>query len=80
MIPRQVKDWMVPNPITVGPQATVAEADALLEGHCIRHLPVMDKGRVTGIVSIGDIVKEVIAEQAVLIKVLEQYIRGSTET
>jgi CBS domain-containing protein len=55
MILRRVKDWMVPNPITIGPRATVAEADALLEGHCIRHLPVMDGDRLVGMITDRDV-------------------------
>lgn len=52
---RQVKDWMVPNPITIGLKATVAEAEGLLEAHHIRHLPVMDGNRLVGIISDRDV-------------------------
>lgn len=52
---RQVKDWMVPNPITIGPKATVAEAEALLEGHRIRHLPVLDGDRLVGMITDRDV-------------------------
>jgi acetoin utilization protein AcuB len=55
MIPRQVKDWMVPTPITVSPTATVAGAQALLETHRIRHLPVMDGDRLVGVITDRDI-------------------------
>ncbi len=55
MIPRQVKDWMVPNPITIGPQATVAEADALLEERHIRHIPVLDGDRLVGMITDRDV-------------------------
>jgi CBS domain-containing protein len=55
MIPRQVKDWMVPNPITIGPQATGAEAEALMEAHRIRHLPVVAKNLLVGMITDRDI-------------------------
>lgn len=42
----------------------------------LRHLPVVVDGKLLGLLSIGDLVKEAIAEQANLIKQLEQYIRG----
>lgn len=51
----QVKDWMVSDPITVAPQATVAEAKALLEAYRIRHLPVVDCGRLVGMITDRDI-------------------------
>jgi CBS domain-containing protein len=41
-----------------------------------RHLPVVENGELIGLLSIGDLVKEAIAEQAELIRQLEQYIRG----
>jgi len=42
----------------------------------IRHLPVADGGKVVGLVSIGDLVKEIIAEQQFIIEQLEHYIAG----
>ena len=42
----------------------------------LRHLPVVEDGQLLGLLSIGDLVKEAIAEQADLIRQLEQYIRG----
>jgi CBS domain-containing protein len=42
----------------------------------LRHLPVVEEGKLLGLLSIGDLVKEAIADQADLIKQLEQYIRG----
>ncbi|MOA70488.1 CBS domain protein [compost metagenome] len=47
----------------------------MTENH-LRHLPVVEGGQLLGLLSIGDLVKEAIAEQASLILQLEQYIRG----
>ena len=49
---------------------------ALCTAHRARHLPVVDRKQVVGIVSIGDLVKTVIAEQQHLIEELQQYISG----
>jgi CBS domain-containing protein len=69
-----VRDIMTPNPITVEPSATVEQCMSLVTRKRIRHLPVCERGAVIGIVSIGDLVKEVIAEQEQTIKQLESYI------
>lgn len=50
-----VKDWMTPNPITVTPSTTVPEANTLMKQGRIRRLPVVDNGRLVGIVTLGDI-------------------------
>lgn len=58
----------------VRPDQTSEECMALMTENRMRHLPVMDKGRLVGLVSIGDLVKDVISEQKFLIEQLEQYI------
>ncbi|MFN7751770.1 MAG: CBS domain-containing protein, partial [Pseudomonadota bacterium] len=55
-------------------EQTVAQAMQLMTEHRIRHLPVMDAGRVMGVLSIGDLVKAVIGEQRFEIEQLQQYI------
>lgn len=47
---------------------------AIMTEKRIRHLPVLDDGRLVGIISIGDVVKAIMAEQQVLIRHLEDYI------
>jgi IMP dehydrogenase len=49
---------------------------ALVTERRIRHLPVLDNRRVVGIISIGDLVKTIIAEQQFMIEQLEHYISG----
>jgi CBS domain-containing protein len=60
--------------ITVSPETTVSEAMAVMAGKRIRHLPVMDQDRIVGIVSMGDLSRSIIAEQALAIDQLHGYI------
>ncbi len=55
---------------------TVEECMALMTEKRIRHLPVMDGKNLTGVISIGDLVKSIIDEQQFIIEQLEQYISG----
>jgi acetoin utilization protein AcuB len=50
-----VSEWMTPDPVTVSPRTSVLAARRLLHLHGIRHLPVMDDGRLVGIVSDRDL-------------------------
>ncbi len=71
-----VGDIMTKNPVTVSPDATVHHCmETMTEGR-FRHLPVVDKGRVVGMLSIGDLVKAVIEDQSQKIEQLERYIAG----
>ena len=62
--------------VTVTPQATAQQCMKLMTRGHPRHLPVVDDGRLVGLVSIGDLVKDIISEQQDLIEHLQQYIRG----
>ena len=60
--------------VTVTPQHTVDECMRLMTEHRVRHLPVLDGGPLVGVVSIGDLVKAIIWEQAHTIDQLQSYI------
>lgn len=72
-----VRDVMSAKVTSVRPENTVEEGLALMSSKHIRHLPVLDHGKLVGIVSIGDLVKNIISDQDQLIKNLEQYIGGA---
>jgi CBS domain-containing protein len=72
----EVRDIMTTHVICAGPEQTVEECMALMTEKRVRHLPVMDGGKLLGIVSIGDLVKAIIAEQRFIIEQLEHYICG----
>ena len=71
-----VRDVMTSQVMYVRPDQTSEECMALMTENRLRHLPVMDKGKLTGLVSIGDLVKDVISEQKFIIQQLEHYIAG----
>jgi CBS domain-containing protein len=62
--------------VTVGVNDTLERCMHEMASKNIRHLPVMDHGKVIGMVSIGDIVKEIMGQQEEHIKYLESYIKG----
>lgn len=72
----KVSEVMTPDVITVPPTMTAREGLELMTERFCRHLPVVEDGKLIGVVSIGDLVKRVIAEQEFLIEQLEQYISG----
>ncbi|ATV18425.1 hypothetical protein A584_12845 [Pseudomonas syringae pv. theae ICMP 3923] len=71
-----VSEIMSSKVITVNSQQTVETCMGIMTDSHLRHLPVVEDGQLLGLLSIGDLVKEAIAEQASLIQQLEQYIRG----
>ncbi len=71
-----VSDIMTSSVTTVNLENTVNECMELMTRKRIRHLPVVSSEKPVGMVSIGDVVKEMISEQKFIIKQLEQYITG----
>ena len=71
-----IRKIMTPNPITVRPDNNLEYCMGIMMQKHIRHLPVIENDRVVGVVSIGDIVKNIIELQGHQIKYLETYIKG----
>ena len=71
-----VRDIMSTKVVCVRPDQSVEECMAIMTARAVRHLPVLEHGRLVGIVSIGDMVKSVIGDQKFVIEQLEHYIHG----
>jgi CBS domain-containing protein len=72
----RVEEIMTSNVVCVSPRTKTRDCMALMSEKNIRHLPVVDEGRVVGMVSIRDIVTDIIADQEFTISQLENYISG----
>ncbi|MBA6118328.1 CBS domain-containing protein [Pseudomonas putida] len=71
-----VREIMSAPVVTVDPKQKLDDCMNLMTDRHLRHLPVVSNGQLLGLLSIGDLVKETIHEQANLIRQMEQYIRG----
>jgi CBS domain-containing protein len=71
-----VRDIMTSPVMYVRPEQSNEECMALMTDNRVRHLPVIDKGKLVGLISIGDLVKDIISEQKFIIDQLEHYIKG----
>lgn len=74
----KVRSVMSDHLVTVGPEQDLSDCMRLMTDNRVRHLPVLEDGRQIGVVSIGDVVKAVMAEQEFLIEQLQDYISGTT--
>jgi len=72
----QVQEIMTARVVYADPNQGVEECMAVMTDKRIRHLPVIDNGRLCGVISIGDLVKSIIVEQKFIIEQLERYISG----
>lgn len=72
----KVSDIMTDKVITVAPSEDARHCMELMTDGRLRHLPVVEDGSLVGLLSIGDLVKDIISHQEDLIQHLEQYIRG----
>lgn len=70
----RVQEIMTTSVVTITPETTVLDAMALMTRHHFRHLPVLKEGKLDGVVSMGDLVSEVISGQAFAIDQLRKYI------
>jgi CBS domain-containing protein len=73
----RVSEIMTPAVYYIQPHQTIEECMALMTAKRIRHLPVLEQGRLVGIISIGDVVKALIADKEFMIQTLEKYITDS---
>jgi CBS domain-containing protein len=74
----RVQEIMTQQLVTANPGDTVVDCMRVMTEKRVRHLPVMEEGKMTGMLSIGDVVKWVISAQAATIDNLEQYISGAS--
>jgi CBS domain-containing protein len=71
-----VSDVMTFPVMCVGPQQRAEECMALMTEKRLRHLPVLDDGKLIGLISIGDLVKDIISDKDFVIEQLQHYIGG----
>ena len=69
-----VSELMTQSVVFIAPENTLEESMALMTAKHIRHLPVLDRGRLVGIVTLGDVTKKIISEQEITIQDLEKYL------
>ena len=74
---RTASDLMTSDVTTATPQTTVAEAMEMMTSGRFRHVPVLDEGRLVGLVSIGDVVKAKIADAEHEVDSLRSYVAGA---
>ncbi len=71
-----VRDVMTSTVLCVRSSQTSEQCMQIMTGKRLRHLPVVDDGKLLGLISIGDLVKDIISEQQFIIEQLEHYIAG----
>jgi CBS domain-containing protein len=74
-----IEEIMTERPTTVTPDSTIEDCMKIMTNKFIRHLPVLDRNELIGLISIGDVVRYIIDEQKYIIENLEQYITGHHE-
>jgi CBS domain-containing protein len=77
LIEAPVKDFMTKEVYTVRPDLSIDECMSMMSEKKIRHLPVMAENKLVGLISIGDVVKEVVSAKETTIHTLENYIEGT---
>ena len=74
-----IRELMTSNLITITPEQTIADCMNIMTDRHIRHLPVLESGKIVGLISIGDVVKSIISDQATTINQLSGYIAGDLQ-
>ena len=74
-----IRELMTSNLITITPDQTIADCMSIMTDRHIRHLPVLEDGKVVGLISIGDVVKSIISDQEATINQLSGYISGDLQ-
>ena len=69
-----IRELMTLDPFTVTPESTIEECMGLMNDKRIRHLPVVENGKLLGVISVGDLIRFIIEEQRTIIEHLENYI------
>ena len=69
-----LKEVMTDNLITISPKTGLDECMQLMTDHRFRHLPIVDNNKVVGLISIGDVVREMLVQQKIQIDELQRYI------
>ena len=72
----KVREILSEHVLSVTPRHSIEECMRLMTEHRVRHLPVLDGEKITGVVSIGDLVNWIISAQSTTIRQLETYISG----
>ena len=73
-----VKDIMTTKVLYAQPDQSVEECMAIMTDKKVRHLPVLERGKLIGLISIGDLVKSIISDQKFMIEQLEHFIHGQS--
>jgi CBS domain-containing protein len=71
-----IGELMTPEVLCIEPQSTIEDCMALMTAKHVRHLPVMENEQLIGVVSIGDVVRQIISDQEFTIEQLGKYITG----
>jgi CBS domain-containing protein len=69
-----IGELMTANPFTVSTKSSIEDCMQIMSDRHFRHLPVVDDGKLVGMISIGDVVRQVINDQKSVIEHLQQYI------
>jgi len=72
----QIREIMSTHIVTVEPDQNVEECMGLMTDKHVRHLPVMEGDQLLGVISIGDLVKSIIAGQRLYIEQMERFVKG----